>query len=85
MITEKCNLNCIYCYENRSNLRDMDFQIAVNSIDTAISNLQEKEEIEIDFHGGEPLIKFNLIDHTPFSGPLITRVQVLVLQFLAAS
>ncbi len=59
-VTEACNLNCIYCYENHKSKRTMSFETAKDIIDKEIANLTE-EEIEFDFLGGEPLMNFELI------------------------
>ena len=58
-ITNKCNLNCIYCYANNKNNKDMDFKTAKNSIDYLLS-LDNK--LKIQFTGGEPLLNFKLIE-----------------------
>ena len=59
-VTESCNLNCIYCYENHKSKKIMSFDTAKKIIDEEIRNLTE-EEIEFDFLGGEPLMNFELI------------------------
>ena len=67
-ITNKCNLNCIYCYnykenyenKNNKNNKDMDFKTAKNSIDNILTD--GGELLKIQFTGGEPLLNFNLIE-----------------------
>lgn len=67
ILTEKCNLNCEYCYEKVSNeyikRRTMHWETAKVAIDLFFSVLREnKREIaNIRFFGGEPLIEFNLM------------------------
>ncbi|MEO2117440.1 MAG: radical SAM protein, partial [Methanocaldococcus sp.] len=58
-ITNKCNLNCIYCYANNKNNKDMDFKTAKNAIDYLLSL---DNNLKIQFTGGEPLLNFNLIE-----------------------
>ncbi|HII59073.1 TPA: radical SAM protein [Methanocaldococcus jannaschii] len=58
-VTNRCNLNCIYCYANNKNNKDMDFKTAKNAIDYLL-NLDN--QIKIQFTGGEPLLNFNLIE-----------------------
>lgn len=60
-LTEKCNLKCTYCYENRKN-NDISFENIKNLIDYEISRKQ-KYSIII-FYGGEPLLQKKLIKNT---------------------
>ena len=60
-LTEKCNLNCTYCYEKKRN-KDISFEDIKNLIDYEISKKQ-KYSIII-FYGGEPLIQKNMIKST---------------------
>lgn len=60
-LTEKCNLNCTYCYENKRN-KDILFDSIKKLIDYEIER-KEKYAI-IDFYGGEPLLKKDVIRDT---------------------
>lgn len=60
-ITENCNLNCVYCYENHKSKKKMSFETAKGIVDSEIKKLKPNEEIEFDFFGGEPLMNFALI------------------------
>lgn len=60
-LTEKCNLNCTYCYENKRN-KDILFKDIKDLIDYEISRKQ-KYSIII-FYGGEPLLQKNMIKNT---------------------
>lgn len=60
-LTEKCNLNCTYCYENKRN-KDISLEDIKNLIDYEISRKQ-KYSIII-FYGGEPLLQKNIIKDT---------------------
>ena len=59
-ITEKCNLNCIYCYEHDKDCGSL----SVNSVKKIIEHHFTEErfdEIEFDFHGGEPALAFDVL------------------------
>ncbi len=60
-LTEKCNLNCTYCYEKKRN-KDISFEDIKNLIDYEIS-LKQKKSILI-FYGGEPLLQKDMIKNT---------------------
>ncbi len=65
MVTHGCNLNCTYCYEKFKNgSKRMDVGLAKEIIRKEIElvkNDERFEELEIDFMGGEPLLRFDLI------------------------
>ena len=58
-ITNKCNLNCVYCYESRKNENKMSFEVAKKIISDSL--LQDNNCLQVGFHGGEPFLNFNLI------------------------
>ena len=60
-ITEACNLHCIYCYEGYKTTRKMDFETAVGILNVELNTDDDFEFVEIAFHGGEPLLEFDLI------------------------
>lgn len=55
-MTEECNLSCIYCYEKNKDTSRMEVRVAKEAIEQAFEG--QGDELEIDFHGGEPLIAF---------------------------
>ena len=73
-VTEKCNLNCVYCglsdlyqeYEIREN-RDLPFEKAKLLIDYLINLWQDNQTVDaffrlsVGFYGGEPLMNVTLI------------------------
>ncbi len=61
ILTEKCNLNCTYCYEHNKSAASMPLEIAKKIIDEEFAKNDEFDFIEIAFFGGEPLIEFDLI------------------------
>lgn len=60
-LTENCNLNCKYCYENKRN-RDISFEDIKCLVDYEIS--RKKKYAIIVFYGGEPLLRKNIIKDT---------------------
>jgi len=59
-LTNNCNLQCPYCFVEKDT-RDMDFKIAKNTVDFLLSQGKGSRSFNINFFGGEPLLKFNLI------------------------
>lgn len=60
-ITESCNLNCIYCYEDYKSHKKMDFKTAINVIDCELSKLPKGITLDVSYMGGEPFLNFELI------------------------
>lgn len=64
MISQACNLRCIYCYGKDgeyANKEFMDFVTAKATVDWLLKYAPENEDILITFFGGEPLLSFSLI------------------------
>lgn len=59
-LTQKCNLNCTYCYENHKSSAVMSFDLAKSVLDKELND-PKFEEYEIDFFGGEPFLAFDVI------------------------
>ena len=59
-ITNQCNLKCVYCYEGSKDLRRMHISTAQRIIKERIKQYGH-EDLEVDFHGGEPFMNFQLI------------------------
>ncbi len=57
---EKCNLNCIYCYENKTSNKSFDINSAKAKLEKILREPQE-DGITISFHGGEPFLVFEKI------------------------
>jgi sulfatase maturation enzyme AslB (radical SAM superfamily) len=61
-LTEKCNLDCIYCYEHNKTTKEMQKDMVFHIIEDAIQ--KSDTAVELTFHGGEPFLKFDLIRET---------------------
>ena len=60
MVTNSCNLNCVYCYESHKTSHKMDFDTAKRAI-LDVFNETGFNGVSIQFMGGEPLFAFPLI------------------------
>lgn len=60
LMTEQCNLECSYCYENKTDKTILSVDLAKNAIAKAFEK-QQYNELEIDFFGGEPFLAFKNI------------------------
>ena len=60
ILTNQCNLSCIYCYENNKSTKRMDVNVCKRII-TEHLNSTDYDEVEIDFFGGEPFLEFETI------------------------
>lgn len=58
LVTHSCQLNCAYCSVRKYDA-EMDFSTLKKSIDLLFTS--KKTEVQLQFFGGEPLIKFELI------------------------
>lgn len=60
-ITEACNLNCVYCYENHKSKKHMSLETAKKIIRSEALMANNIHMIEFDLFGGEPFLQFELI------------------------
>ena len=60
-LTDKCNLNCTYCYENKKNM-DISFEHIKDLIEYVIG--EKHKYAIIFFYGGEPLLQKDYIKKT---------------------
>lgn len=60
MVTNSCNLNCVYCYESHKTSHKMDFDTAKRAILDVFAETGF-DGVSIQFMGGEPLLAFPLI------------------------
>lgn len=62
LITYSCNLNCVYCYEPKTEHNKITLDQAISYIKEVVDNLNETySEFEVQFMGGEPLLQYDLI------------------------
>ena len=59
-LTQACNLRCTYCYEKNKSHREMDVDLVKRILDESLND-DRFDEYEIDFFGGEPFLRFDLI------------------------
>jgi len=64
IVTHRCNLNCVYCYETYKSDKSMPIEVAKRVVDSEfglVAGSERFNELSIDFMGGEPLVRFDLI------------------------
>jgi uncharacterized protein len=62
VITQNCNLDCVYCYEDHKSKKTMTFERAFSLVESYLSSAStEFDECVIDIFGGEPFTNFPLI------------------------
>ncbi len=62
IMTLKCNFRCVYCYEEHRPI-EMIQETAEKCIEFMLQKINESKQktVSINFYGGEPLLKFDLI------------------------
>ncbi|MFT5873853.1 MAG: hypothetical protein ACI8WT_002805 [Clostridium sp.] len=71
VVTEKCNLNCSYCYETHKTGRRMSKKVAKDAVDFLFNeekingyyNVKTSPALILEFIGGEPLLEIELMDY----------------------
>lgn len=62
-LTERCNLNCVYCYETNKSTDVMSFDVFREIIERSFEECGDCERIEFDFHGGEVGLVLDELTH----------------------
>lgn len=63
-VTDYCNYNCRYCYEKGNKQRyNLSLKTADNVINFISYSIKEEQKLIINFHGGEPLLRFDTIKY----------------------
>ncbi len=60
VITHRCNLNCVYCYEVNKDKKNMSLDLAKEVVTRYLSK-KSCDEVAINLFGGEPLLRFPFI------------------------
>jgi len=60
-LTNSCNLDCIYCYEQNKDTHSMSYEMATNIISNELMADDDAEMVTIDFFGGEPFLQFDMM------------------------
>ena len=67
--TNRCNLRCKYCYQDREDKTDMSWEIAKAGLDLLFEASRERmaqtnkpESLTVLFYGGEPVLTFDLME-----------------------
>lgn len=62
-LTHRCNLNCVYCFEQKDGTHELSFDVACRCVDEIIKTHCNDmcKAVNLNFFGGEPLLKFELI------------------------
>ena len=65
LISQDCNLRCEYCFASTGDFglgrKLMDFKTGKKAIDFLLENSGDRENLELDFFGGEPLMNFDVV------------------------
>lgn len=59
ILTSRCNLRCVYCYQNARKSRRMPWKTLRAALDLILAS--KPREVEMVFTGGEPLLEFPAI------------------------
>ena len=61
ILTERCNLQCVYCYEKYKNPTSMSAETAIQIIDKQLLHLDPYNKLVVHLFGGEPFLAFPVI------------------------
>jgi uncharacterized protein len=69
LIAEDCNLRCEYCFADggdygKGDRKLMSFDTAKTAIDFLITHSYGRDNLEVDFFGGEPLLNWDVVKET---------------------
>lgn len=68
-IAHDCNLACKYCFASQGDYggvkrEHMSFDVAKRAVDFLIAHSENRQHLEIDFFGGEPLVNWDVVKQT---------------------
>ena len=61
-ITNKCNLNCTYCFEKNKDDQFMTIENALKIVDISYNELKDDKHFMINIFGGEPFLAWEIIE-----------------------
>ncbi len=61
LVTEACNLRCVYCYEKHKRAKSLPAEFMMAKIRDEMLEDNGYEQLSIEFFGGEPLLRFDAI------------------------
>ncbi len=68
LISHDCNLRCEYCFAGTGDYgtgrKNMSFDVAKSAIDFVIESSKDRQNIEVDFFGGEPTLNWQVVKDT---------------------
>ena len=78
-VAHTCNLNCSYCFASQGKYHGeravMSFEVGKRALDFLIENSGNRRNLEVDFFGGEPLMKKkDLMAQTGITGTTIAKM-----------
>ena len=64
-VAHTCNLNCSYCFASQGKYKGerglMSFEVGKRALDFLVENSGTRENLEVDFFGGEPLMNWDVV------------------------
>ena len=66
LVEQDCNLRCEYCFASTGDYglgkrMHMDYETGKKALDFLLENSGDRENLELDFFGGEPLMNWNVV------------------------
>lgn len=66
LVEQDCNLRCEYCFASTGDYglgkrMHMDFETGKKALDFLLNNSGDRENLELDFFGGEPLMNWDVV------------------------
>jgi uncharacterized protein len=80
-LTEACNLACVYCFKWQKKAVHMDEATAKDAIDWLLEASGDARDLKVNLMGGEPLLRFDLIQKIVPYGKLRARQKGKSLHF----
>ncbi len=60
-LTNRCNLNCVYCYEHNKESRVMSYETAIDILEREMNADDGSNFVCVYYFGGEPFLQFDTI------------------------